>query len=75
MSADTDRCGSGSAPCAGHPTAQFPSPRGGRGAGQEAGRGVPPADVRLLVADFPACYRFYAEVLGLKPQSGAAEGP
>ncbi len=33
------------------------------------------AQVRLLVADFPACYRFYAEVLGLKPQSGAAEGP
>ncbi|MEV5786321.1 VOC family protein [Streptomyces sp. NPDC052287] len=33
------------------------------------------AQIRLLVADFPACYRFYAEVLGLKPQSGAAEGP
>jgi predicted enzyme related to lactoylglutathione lyase len=33
------------------------------------------AQVRLLVSDFPACYRFYAEVLGLKPQSGAAEGP
>jgi predicted enzyme related to lactoylglutathione lyase len=33
------------------------------------------AQVRLLVADFPACYRFYAEVLGLKPQSGATEGP
>jgi predicted enzyme related to lactoylglutathione lyase len=33
------------------------------------------AQVRLLVTDFPACYRFYAEVLGLKPQSGAAEGP
>ncbi|MCX4880715.1 VOC family protein [Streptomyces sp. NBC_00847] len=33
------------------------------------------AQVRLLVSDFAACYRFYAEVLGLKPQSGAAEGP
>ncbi|MFF6994979.1 VOC family protein [Streptomyces sp. NPDC008313] len=33
------------------------------------------AQVRLLVSDFPACYRFYADVLGLKPQSGAAEGP
>ncbi|MFD4789431.1 VOC family protein [Streptomyces sp. NPDC058459] len=33
------------------------------------------AQVRLLVTDFPACYRFYAEVLGLRPQSGAAEGP
>jgi predicted enzyme related to lactoylglutathione lyase len=33
------------------------------------------AQVRLLVSDFPACYRFYSEVLGLKPQSGAAEGP
>ncbi|WP_369217689.1 VOC family protein [Streptomyces flavofungini] len=33
------------------------------------------AQVRLLVSDFPACYRFYAEVLGLKPQSGAEEGP
>ncbi|MFC9845070.1 VOC family protein [Streptomyces sp. NPDC060223] len=33
------------------------------------------AQVRLLVSDFPACYRFYAEVLGLKPQSGATEGP
>ena len=33
------------------------------------------AQVRLLVTDFPACYRFYSEVLGLKPQSGAAEGP
>ncbi|EPH44584.1 VOC family protein [Streptomyces aurantiacus] len=33
------------------------------------------AQVRLLVTDFPACYRFYADVLGLKPQSGAAEGP
>ncbi|MET7702221.1 MULTISPECIES: VOC family protein [unclassified Streptomyces] len=33
------------------------------------------AQVRLLVSDFPACYHFYAEVLGLKPQSGATEGP
>ncbi|MFD9442076.1 VOC family protein [Streptomyces sp. NPDC060006] len=33
------------------------------------------AQVRLLVSDFPACYRFYAEVLGLKAQSGAADGP
>ncbi|MVO84389.1 VOC family protein [Streptomyces sp. p1417] len=31
--------------------------------------------VRLLVTDFPACYRFYADVLGLKPQSGAEHGP
>ncbi|WP_328871308.1 VOC family protein [Streptomyces sp. NBC_00287] len=33
------------------------------------------AQVRLLVSDFPACYRFYADVLGLKPQSGSQEGP
>ena len=33
------------------------------------------AQVRLLVSDFAACYRFYSEVLGLKPQSGAANGP
>ncbi|MFF1655052.1 VOC family protein [Streptomyces sp. NPDC058255] len=33
------------------------------------------AQVRLLVSDFAACYHFYAEVLGLKPQSGAAQGP
>jgi predicted enzyme related to lactoylglutathione lyase len=33
------------------------------------------AQVRLLVTDFSACYRFYGEVLGLKPQSGAARGP
>jgi predicted enzyme related to lactoylglutathione lyase len=33
------------------------------------------AQVRLLVSDFSACYRFYGEVLGLKPQSGAADGP
>ena len=33
------------------------------------------AQVRLLVTDFTACYRFYADVLGLKPQSGASGGP
>ncbi|NNN36323.1 VOC family protein [Streptomyces sp. S3(2020)] len=33
------------------------------------------AQVRLLVSDFPVCYRFYAEVLGLKAQSGATRGP
>lgn len=33
------------------------------------------AQVRLLVGDFPACYRFYADILGLKPQSGATHGP
>ncbi|MDX3247530.1 VOC family protein [Streptomyces sp. ME18-1-4] len=33
------------------------------------------AQVRLLVTDFAACYRFYAEVLGLRPQSGATNGP
>lgn len=33
------------------------------------------AQVRLLVSDFSACYHFYAEILGLKPQSGAADGP
>ncbi|MBT2527076.1 VOC family protein [Streptomyces sp. ISL-99] len=33
------------------------------------------AQVRLLVSDFPACYRFYGEVLGLKPQSGFENGP
>ncbi|GEC05986.1 extradiol dioxygenase [Streptomyces spinoverrucosus] len=33
------------------------------------------AQVRLLVSDFAACYRFYADVLGLKPQSGATQGP
>jgi len=31
--------------------------------------------VRLLVRDFPLCYRFYSDVLGLKPQSGAEQGP
>ncbi|MGW3492264.1 VOC family protein [Streptomyces sp. NPDC001020] len=33
------------------------------------------AQVRILVSDFAACYRFYADVLGLKPQSGAVDGP
>jgi lactoylglutathione lyase len=33
------------------------------------------AQVRLFVTDFSACYRFYADVLGLKPQSGAVNGP
>lgn len=33
------------------------------------------AQIRLLVTDFAACYRFYDDVLGLTPQSGAAEGP
>ena len=33
------------------------------------------AQVRLLVSDFAACYRFYADVLGLKPQLGASHGP
>jgi lactoylglutathione lyase len=33
------------------------------------------AQVRLLVGDFATCYRFYVEVLGLKPQSGATNGP
>ncbi|MEU5630610.1 VOC family protein [Streptomyces rishiriensis] len=33
------------------------------------------AQVRLLVTDFAACYRFYADTLGLRPQSGAADGP
>lgn len=33
------------------------------------------AQVRLLVGDFAACYHFYADVLGLKPQSGAVNGP
>ncbi|MFI6008887.1 VOC family protein [Streptomyces sp. NPDC051243] len=33
------------------------------------------AQVRLLVTDFATCYRFYADVLGLKPQSGAVNGP
>jgi lactoylglutathione lyase len=33
------------------------------------------AQIRLLVSDFAECYLFYAEVLGLKPQSGAVDGP
>jgi lactoylglutathione lyase len=33
------------------------------------------AQVRLLVSDFSACYHFYADILGLKPQSGSVEGP
>lgn len=33
------------------------------------------AQVRLLVRDFAACYHFCADVLGLKPQSGAQHGP
>ncbi|MGN5378635.1 extradiol dioxygenase [Streptomyces sp. MUSC 14] len=33
------------------------------------------AQVRLLVTDFAVCYHFYADVLGLKPQSGATQGP
>ncbi|MEV3858829.1 VOC family protein [Streptomyces sp. NPDC050095] len=31
--------------------------------------------VRLLVSDFPAVYRFYRDVLGLKPQFEAEHGP
>jgi lactoylglutathione lyase len=31
--------------------------------------------VRLLVADFAGCYRFYRDVLGLKPQFEAEQGP
>src|SRR5215210_7821242 len=41
----------------------------------DKGNTVELAQVRLLVTDFAACYRFYADVLGLKPQSGAADGP
>ncbi|MGW2229493.1 VOC family protein [Streptomyces formicae] len=33
------------------------------------------AQVRLLVTDFPRCYRFYRDALGLKPQFDAEEGP
>ncbi|MFK0289911.1 VOC family protein [Streptomyces sp. NPDC090442] len=33
------------------------------------------AQVRLLVADFRGCYRFYRDVLGLKPQFDAEDGP
>ena len=31
--------------------------------------------IRLLVSDFPAVYRFYRDVLGLKPQFEAESGP
>ncbi|MFF2195878.1 VOC family protein [Streptomyces sp. NPDC058157] len=31
--------------------------------------------IRLLVSDFPAAYRFYRDVLGLKPQFEAESGP
>ncbi|WP_330300279.1 VOC family protein [Streptomyces sp. NBC_00503] len=31
--------------------------------------------IRLLVSDFPAVYRFYRDVLGLKPQFEAEDGP
>lgn len=31
--------------------------------------------MRLLATDFAACYRFYAEVPGLRPQSEATNGP
>ena len=31
--------------------------------------------IRLLVTDFPAVYRFYRDVLGLKPQFEAEDGP
>ena len=31
--------------------------------------------VRLLVSDFPAVYRFYRDVLGFKPQFEAENGP
>ncbi|MFE2011434.1 VOC family protein [Streptomyces sp. NPDC059491] len=31
--------------------------------------------IRLLVTDFPAVYRFYRDVLGLKPQFEAEAGP
>ncbi|MEU5025105.1 VOC family protein [Streptomyces milbemycinicus] len=33
------------------------------------------AQVRLLISDFPSCYRFYRDVLGLKPQFDAEDGP
>jgi lactoylglutathione lyase len=38
-------------------------------------RGMEFTQVRLLVADFPASYRFYRDVLGLKPQFEAEDGP
>lgn len=31
--------------------------------------------VRLIVTDFPAVYRFYRDVIGLKPQFEAENGP
>jgi lactoylglutathione lyase len=31
--------------------------------------------VRLIVTDFPAAYRFYRDVIGLKPQFEAENGP
>ncbi|MFE2283815.1 VOC family protein [Streptomyces sp. NPDC059443] len=31
--------------------------------------------IRLLVSDFPAVYRFYRDVVGLKPQFEAESGP
>ncbi|MDH6576930.1 VOC family protein [Kitasatospora sp. MAP5-34] len=31
--------------------------------------------IRLLVSDFPTVYRFYRDVLGLKPQFEAENGP
>jgi catechol 2,3-dioxygenase-like lactoylglutathione lyase family enzyme len=31
--------------------------------------------IRLLVTDFPAVYRFYRDVLGLTPQFEAEQGP
>ncbi len=31
--------------------------------------------IRLLVTDFPAVYRFYRDVLGLKPQFESEQGP
>ena len=39
--------------------------------------GEPPefANVRLLVRDFGASWRFYHDLLGLRPQSGNGEGP
>lgn len=33
------------------------------------------AQVRLLVGDFRDCYRFYRDVLGLRPQFEAEDGP
>ncbi|MFC1409303.1 VOC family protein [Streptacidiphilus sp. N1-12] len=31
--------------------------------------------IRLLVSDFPSVYRFYRDILGLKPQFEAENGP